>query len=66
MNLAHKTNNRADASLVDIRPSASKIRDRLLVVDGGGSNKFNQGVTPTMRAEDAQLHWYFRIKEMGY
>jgi len=35
-------------------------------IPGAHPNKFNQGVTPTMRAEDAQLHWYFRIKEMGY
>jgi hypothetical protein len=35
-------------------------------IPGAHPNKFNQGVTPTMRAEDAQLHWYFRVQEMGY
>jgi len=28
-------------------------------------NKFNQGVTPLMRQQDAQLHWYLRGLEMG-
>lgn len=28
-------------------------------------NKYNQGVTPKMRMEDAQLHWFMRGKEMG-
>ena len=35
-------------------------------IPGAHPNKFNQGVTPTMRTEDAQLHWYFRVQEMGY
>jgi len=35
-------------------------------IPGAHPNKFNQGVTPTMRAEDAQFHWYFRVQEMGY
>ena len=28
-------------------------------------NKYNQGVTPQMRTQDSQLHWYFRGLEMG-
>lgn len=28
-------------------------------------NKYNQGVTPKMRKEDAQLHWQMRGQEMG-
>ena len=28
-------------------------------------NKFNQGVTPQMRTQDSQLHWYLRGLEMG-
>jgi hypothetical protein len=28
-------------------------------------NKFNQGVTPLMRQQDSQLHWYMRGLEMG-
>jgi RHS repeat-associated protein len=28
-------------------------------------NKFNQGVTPAMRAQDRQLHWWYRAQEEG-
>jgi len=28
-------------------------------------NKFNQGVTPLMRAQDRQLHWWYRAREQG-
>lgn len=28
-------------------------------------NKFNQGVTPEMRASDRQLHWWYRAREQG-
>lgn len=28
-------------------------------------NRFNQGVTNEMRAEDRQLHWWYRSQEMG-
>lgn len=29
------------------------------------ANKYNQGVTDAMRAEDRQLHWWYRSQEMG-
>lgn len=28
-------------------------------------NKVNQGVTPEMRAQDRQLHWWYRAREQG-
>jgi hypothetical protein len=28
-------------------------------------NKFNQGVTPQMRQQDKQLHWWYRAREQG-
>lgn len=28
-------------------------------------NRFNQGVTPQMRREDRQLHWWYRAREQG-
>jgi hypothetical protein len=28
-------------------------------------NTFNQGVTPQMRAQDRQLHWWYRAREQG-
>lgn len=28
-------------------------------------NKFNQGVTPKMRQQDKQLHWWYRAREQG-
>jgi hypothetical protein len=28
-------------------------------------NRFNQGVTPQMRMQDRQLHWWYRAREMG-
>lgn len=28
-------------------------------------NRFNQGVTPEMRKEDRELHWWYRAREMG-
>ena len=28
-------------------------------------NKFNQGVTPKMRIQDRQLHWWYRAREQG-
>lgn len=28
-------------------------------------NKFNQGVTPAMRNQDRQLHWWYRAQEQG-
>jgi RHS repeat-associated protein len=28
-------------------------------------NRFNQGVTPEMRASDRQLHWWYRAREQG-
>jgi hypothetical protein len=34
-------------------------------IPGIHKNRFNQGVTPTMRAQDAQLHWQMRGEEMG-
>jgi hypothetical protein len=35
-------------------------------ISGAHPNKYNQGVTPAMRTEDTQMHWYMRILEMGY
>lgn len=35
-------------------------------IPGSHPNKYNQGVTSEMRAQDAQLHWYMRVMEMGY
>ncbi|MGK5497899.1 RHS repeat-associated core domain-containing protein [Streptomyces sp. URMC 125] len=29
-------------------------------------NPWNQGVTPEMRAEDTQLHWWYRSQEQGW
>ncbi|WP_433534554.1 polymorphic toxin-type HINT domain-containing protein [Micromonospora sp. CA-249363] len=29
-------------------------------------NAVNQGVTPTMRAEDTKLHWWYRSQEQGW
>ena len=34
-------------------------------IPGAHPNKYNQGVTPQMRAEDASLHWQMRGQEMG-
>ncbi|SDY65097.1 RHS repeat-associated core domain-containing protein [Lysobacter sp. yr284] len=34
-------------------------------IPGAHPNKYNQGVTPQMRAEDANLHWQLRGQEMG-
>lgn len=34
-------------------------------INGAHPNRYNQGVTPQMRQEDAQLHWYMRGQEMG-
>jgi hypothetical protein len=28
-------------------------------------NKSNQGVTPLMREQDRQLHWWYRAREQG-
>lgn len=28
-------------------------------------NRFNQGVTPQMRYQDRQLHWWYRAREQG-
>jgi hypothetical protein len=28
-------------------------------------NRFNQGVTPEMRMQDRQLHWWYRAREAG-
>jgi hypothetical protein len=28
-------------------------------------NRFNQGVTPQMRNQDRQLHWWYRAREQG-
>ena len=29
------------------------------------SNKYNQGVTASMRQSDRELHWWYRAQEMG-
>lgn len=34
-------------------------------IPGIHPNKYNQGVTPSMRAEDAALHWQMRGQQMG-
>ena len=55
----HHADQMPGSAIHEVQPFHSNI-------PGAHPNKFNQGVTPTMRAEDAQLHWYFRVKEMGY
>jgi len=54
----HHADQMPGAAIHEVPPFHSKIK-------GAHPNKYNQGVTPKMRQEDARLHWKMRGKEMG-
>jgi RHS repeat-associated protein len=54
----HHADQMPGSAVHEVPPFHSGIR-------GAHPNRYNQGVTPRMRAEDARLHWQLRGQEMG-